>query len=224
MKAKVPVNSPALNCYTPLPKLKNELTGILGYSMKGIKVELDHNSLLLMDAKYIKMPQFLNDLTLQTIGAHKLFSFPFDIRLLQAQNRDEFKKFNLKELDKQVNIFPLNHSKFIVGQKVVSQYFHKVAKYRWAEAIQKEIWGFVKDDFDFNTGKELTVDQIDPILMRLFYQLKLYMQAVIVDHFESALRDYTRFLLSFILRDPDMRTTKIITDVKYNPWIRLSLK
>lgn len=33
-----------------------------------------------------------------------------------------------------------------------------------------------------------------------------------------------RFLLSFILRDPEMRESKIIEDVKYNPWIRLSLK
>jgi hypothetical protein len=33
-----------------------------------------------------------------------------------------------------------------------------------------------------------------------------------------------RFLLSFILRDPEIRDSKIIEDVKYNPWIRLSLK
>ena len=52
--------------------------------MKGIKVELDHNSLLLMDEKYIKMPIFLNSLTLRTIGAHKLFRYPFDVNLLLA--------------------------------------------------------------------------------------------------------------------------------------------
>ena len=33
-----------------------------------------------------------------------------------------------------------------------------------------------------------------------------------------------RFLLSFILRDPEIKESKIIEDVKYNPWIRLSLK
>jgi len=52
--------------------------------MKGIKVELDHNSLLLMDEKYIKLPQFLNSLTQETIGAHHLFRYPFDINLLLA--------------------------------------------------------------------------------------------------------------------------------------------
>ena len=46
--------------------------------MKGIKIELDHNSLLLMDEKYIKLPIFLNKLTSETLGAHKLFHFPFD--------------------------------------------------------------------------------------------------------------------------------------------------
>ena len=33
-----------------------------------------------------------------------------------------------------------------------------------------------------------------------------------------------RFLLSFILRDTEMKESKIIEDVKFNPWIRLSLK
>ena len=70
----------------------------------------------------------------------------------------------------------------------------------------------------------MTEDQIDPVLLRLFYQLKLYMQTIIFDHFENALRDYMRFLLSFILRDLEMKESKIIEDVKYNPWIRLSHK
>ena len=106
----------------------------------------------------------------------------------------------------------------------MSKYFHQIARFKWAESIQQEIWTFVKDDFDFDQGKELTEDQIDPVLLRLFYQLKLYMQTIIFDHFENALRDYMRFLLSFILRDLEMKESKIIEDVKYNPWIRLSLK
>ena len=61
-----------------------DLEGIQDYNMKGIKVELNHNSLLLMDAKYIKMPIFLNSLTEKTIGAHKLFRCPFDVNLLMA--------------------------------------------------------------------------------------------------------------------------------------------
>ena len=102
--------------------------------------------------------------------------------------------------------------------------FHQIAKYRWAESIQQEIWGFVKDDFNFDLARELREDQIDPVLLRLFYQLKLYMQTVMFDHFETALRDYLRFLLSFILRDPEMKESKTVEEVKYNPWIRLSYK
>ena len=122
-----------------------------------------------------------------------------------AQNSRELRKLSAKELDEQVNTFPLHHLSFVQAEKIMSQYFHQVAKYRWAEAIQKEIWSFVQGDFECDRNKELREDQIDPVLLRLFYQLKLYMQTVMYEHFESALRDYTRFLLSFILRDPDMR-------------------
>jgi len=84
LKYKVPLNSPALTYFNPKHKEKGDLQGIEDYNMKGIKVELDHNSLLLMDEKYIKLPQFLNSLTLRTIGAQKLFRYPFDINLLLA--------------------------------------------------------------------------------------------------------------------------------------------
>ena len=38
------------------------------------------------------------------------------------------------------------------------------------------------------------------------------------------MRDYMRFLLSFILRDQEMKDSKIVEEVKFNPWIRLSVK
>ena len=50
--------------------------------MKGMKIELDHNSLLLMSPKYIKLPLILNKLTQETIGELKLFSVPFDVEKL----------------------------------------------------------------------------------------------------------------------------------------------
>ena len=56
------------------------------------KQELDRNSLLLMNEKYIQLPIFLNNVTNKTIGSHKLFRFPFDINLILAQNSKEFKK------------------------------------------------------------------------------------------------------------------------------------
>jgi hypothetical protein len=112
----------------------------------------------------------------------------------------------------------------VQAEKMLSEYFHQVAKYRWVESIQKEVEAFVRDDFVIESNRELREDQIDPVLLRLFYQLKLYMQTVMFEHFESALRDYTRFLLSFVLRDADMRNAKIVQDVTYNPFVRLSLK
>ena len=60
---KIDEDSPALDYPKTDHKEKEHLPGIEEYNMKGIKVELNHNSLLLMDEKYIKMPIFLNSLT-----------------------------------------------------------------------------------------------------------------------------------------------------------------
>lgn len=76
-------------------------------------MELDANSLLLSDEKYIKMPIFLNSLTDKTINAHKLFIYPFDINLLLAQGAKEFRKVKKEDLEAQVNTFPLHHDKFV---------------------------------------------------------------------------------------------------------------
>ena len=56
LKHSIPANSPALTNFKPVHREKSELQGIEGYNMRGTKVELDHNSLLLMDEKYIKLP------------------------------------------------------------------------------------------------------------------------------------------------------------------------
>jgi len=84
LKYKIPLETPALSYFQPKNMEKKDLQGIRDYNMKGIKVELDHNSLMLMDEKYIKLPIFLNSLTASTINAHKLFNFPFDLNLLMA--------------------------------------------------------------------------------------------------------------------------------------------
>ena len=84
--------------------------------------------------------------------------------------------------------------------------------------------GYVEDDFDFNQGNCMTMDQVDPSLMRLLYQLKLYMQTVMFEYFQTALRDYMKFLLSFMLRDPEMKDSKIVAEVKHNPWIDLGVQ
>jgi hypothetical protein len=50
------------------------------------------------------------------------------------------------------------------------------------------------------------------------------MQTVLFEHFEEALKDYTRFLLSFILRDSDILKTKVMEDMKTNPCIKLNTR
>jgi len=52
----------------------------------------------------------------------------------------------------------------------------------------------------------------------------MYMQTVIFDHFEDALRDYTKFLLGFILREPHVKDTPVIDDLKFNPRIDLRIR
>lgn len=99
IKHKVLLDSPALTYFKPKHREKPDLEGIGDYNMKGTKVELDHNSLLLMNEKYIKLPIFLNALTTRTIGAHKLFRYPFDVNLLLAQNSDEFRKAKKADLE-----------------------------------------------------------------------------------------------------------------------------
>jgi hypothetical protein len=50
------------------------------------------------------------------------------------------------------------------------------------------------------------------------------MQTVLHDHLESGLRDYLSFLLSFILRDNDMRENKTVQELRYDQFIRLGHK
>ena len=50
------------------------------------------------------------------------------------------------------------------------------------------------------------------------------MQTVMFDYFHDALRDYLKFLLGFILRDVDIRESKVIEEIKNNPKIRLNPK
>lgn len=145
-----------------------------------------------------------------------------------AQNSKEFRKLRKHEIDRMINQFPLHHDKFVAAQSIMANYFHRVAKFKWAETIQKELWSYVQNDFNFEMGVELEEENIDPVLLRLFYQLKLYMQTVMFEHMESGLRDYLNFILGFILRDTELEEKKdnapnnrLIEELKYDKYIRL---
>jgi hypothetical protein len=44
------------------------------------------------------------------------------------------------------------------------------------------------------------------------------------EHFQTALKDYMKFLLSFMLREPDMSETKVIEEVRHNDWVDLGVR
>jgi len=44
----------------------------------------------------------------------------------------------------------MKHSNFVNAQKVMSKYFHHLAKYKWVELIAKQITSYVQDDFEFD--------------------------------------------------------------------------
>jgi len=47
------------------------------------------------------------------------------------------------------------------------------------------------------------------------------MQTVMFEYFEEALHDYLWFLLSFALRDEELKECKAIEELKYNQHLRL---
>ena len=62
------MDSSSLKTYKVQQREKTELKGIEKFNMTGVKIELDKNSLLLMNEKYIQLPIFLNSITFKTIG------------------------------------------------------------------------------------------------------------------------------------------------------------
>jgi len=113
--------------------------------MRSRKVELDKNSILLMSATFIGLPNMLNKLTKETLGKYKLFSFPFDTRVLQLHgSHKDFKGVKLDDIDRHVNRFPVSHVKFVTAQKIKAEHFNRIAKFQWVGAIFAEIDGHIK--------------------------------------------------------------------------------
>ena len=105
----------------------------------------------------------------------------------------------------------------------MSSCFHRALKYKWTEAIAKKVSEYISQEFKFEFGQQLREENIDPCLRRLLVMIKQYMQTVIFDYFENALRDYLKFLLSFALRDETIKSNPIMDEVRYDPWLQLKL-
>ena len=139
--------------------------------------------------------------------------------MLFTQQLRQFRKQRKGDLDTLVNQFPLNYLDFVEAQRGMSSYFHHVAKYKWVDAIQKTVMKYIQDDFNVAQGSGMTEDDIDPSLLRILFQLKLYMQTVVFENFQTALKEYMSFLLAFILRDPDLKSSELIQEMKMDSWI-----
>jgi len=155
---KIPTESTALRAYQTKWWEKPELQGVPEFDLRRTKVDLDNNSIVLMDEKFIKIPELLHKLTQQTIGQQKLFRFPFDLKVLKLKNHtgSDFKKISEEDLNSLVNEFPLSHHQFVLASKVTSTYFQHVAKYQWSELVSRKIDAFIGEEFDFNQADEIT--------------------------------------------------------------------
>jgi hypothetical protein len=226
-KYQVDDNSPALHSYETRWREKSSLEGLVHFNMRGAKRDLDAVSVLLMNDSFISLPRLLNEKTQGTLEKQSMFSFPFDARLLRSHGAKwgfaDFKGLKVQDIEAKVNHFPINHAKLVVAQKIKSMHFNHVAKYQWVEAISKEIRGHIEVEFDLPPGGPSEEQEIDQQLQRLLSMIKQYMQTVTFESFAKGLRDFTTFLLSFILRDADMWQTKVVKELQYNQWLPLRL-
>lgn len=71
--------------------------------MKAAKLELDDNSILLMDRKFVEIPKVLNSITQEKLGEVSMFQFPFNTNVLQLHYAKDFKGIPRPELEKLVN-------------------------------------------------------------------------------------------------------------------------
>jgi hypothetical protein len=133
-KYGIPPDTEALATFQPVWHEKLLMPEVRAYDMRSAKVELDNNSIMLMDRRFIKIPELLNSITVRVLGQSKLFEFPFSLSvLLQNSAPGEFSSAE------EVNVFPLNHVKFVSAQQVMSSHFHRVAKFKWADQISKSL-------------------------------------------------------------------------------------
>ena len=66
------------------------------------------------------------------------------------------------------------------------------------------------------------MSEIDPVLLRIFYQIKQYQQTIMHSTLVHGIRDYMRFLLGFALRNEEIKESTIVNTVRHTFTIRLT--
>jgi len=108
-----------------------------------------------------------------------IFASPIPPAILIGYGGKAYHNIGQENIDTSVNKYPLDHTDWVQAQKVISNKFNDLIKNKWSSNIAHEIWDFVKDDFDFDIGKQITVAMIDPILISIFLQIKQYQQTIL---------------------------------------------
>ena len=59
----------------------------------------------------------------------------------------------------------------------------------------------------------MTEDDLDPMIYKIFNQIKQFQQNMIYRAFETGLKDYLRFLIGFAYRNEEIRASKIMNTI-----------
>ena len=151
--------------------------------MMSVRSDLDKNSVFLTTPGLITLPGKNRRLAEEAVGDNKLFNETFNIPLLVHAGKKRYAKVNIEELKTKVNTYPLNHSDWVKAQTTVSEYFHELIKTRWADTLAHSIYNTLADGFDFTTNQSMTEEDIDPMLLKIFNQIKQFQQKLIFEAF-----------------------------------------
>ena len=219
---KVHADSPALEIEKQNYVEARNLQGIKAFKMMSVRTDLDKNSVFLSSPALIRLPEKNRRLAEEAIGDNRLFNETFNVPLIVHAGGKLYAKVNIEELKTKINRFPLTHTDWVQAEKVVSRYFHNLIKTRWADTLAHSIYNTLADGFDFTTDRSMTEDDIDPMLLKIFNQIKQFQQMLIFKAFENGLRDYMRFLLGFAYRNPEIRNSAIINTITKQDCILLT--
>lgn len=113
-------------------------------------------------------------MTYDALKGHEVFISPIPMRLILSYGPASYRNIGIKQLETNLNCYPLKHNDWVEAQKVVAKYFHGIIRREWSEKIASEIWEYIKDDFTFDPSTCYSEDSIDENLMHIFKQMKSY--------------------------------------------------
>jgi hypothetical protein len=155
------------------------------------------------------------------VGDNKLFVAPFNIFALVANSGKVYKNTNMDELNSEINEYPLCHTDWVKAQSQISNHFQSLIKEKWAEVLGQSLWETLHKDFDFSVSKSMTEADLDPMIYKIFNQIKQFQQNMIYNAFENGLKEYLVFLLGFAYRSEECRDSAVVHTIARQRFINL---